>query len=607
METLVHSVSCPFSHASGVRGGQLARGTLPGNRLEAHMSRTYVQKGIPMTVMAGRQAIMEIFRTEGVRYIFGNPGTTELGFLDMLQDYPQIQYIVALHESIALGSAQMYANASGNTGVVNLHVAPGLGNALGGLYNALTGKMPLVVTAGQQDTRMLVREPILSHDLVAMAKPLTKWAVQLQHPEDIPIVVPRAFKVAQDPPRGPVFIALPSNVIDREADFDLPGPSLPYRRSRPDPEGIAAAAALLSTATTPAIICGDGVAASQAMEELVQVAEILAAPVWNTLLMGALNFPTSHPQFRGELPGETTAIRRALDDTDIVLTVGADLFDEVFYAPGSPFPPGCKLIHVDSSSWEIGKNYPVAVGLLADPKLALQELAEVVVPRMTDAVRQRAAQRREALARQKQQERQRQETRSRERWQHSPVAAPCLMEALRQSLPDNTVIYNESITAGTDLLRTLRLEQPGSLYGNHGGGIGQGLPGALGVKLAHPERPVVALVGDGSAMYTVQSFWTAAHHRIPVLYIILNNQSYRILKFNMNRYRRTLDIPGDRPYPFMDFTQPPLDFVDMAHGMGLAGVRLAHADDLQPAITAALAAGEPYVLEVMTEGRVPPQ
>ena len=227
-----------------------------------------------MTVMAGRQAIMEIFRSEGVHYIFGNPGTTELGFLDMLQDYPQLQYILCLHESIALGAAQMYANASGKTGVVNLHVAPGLGNALGTLYNATIGKMPLVVTAGQQDSRLLVREPILSYDLVSMARPLTKWAVQLQHVEDIPIIVRRAFKVAQDAPRGPVFIALPSNIIDQEAALQLPAPNPPYRRTRPDPAGLSAAAELLARAAQPVIICGDGVAAAQAQAELVQVAEV---------------------------------------------------------------------------------------------------------------------------------------------------------------------------------------------------------------------------------------------------------------------------------------------------------------------------------------------
>ena len=214
-----------------------------------------------MALMSGRQAIMEIFQAEGVQYIFGNPGTTELGFVDILQDYPQLQYIMCLHEGVAMGAAHMYANASGKTGVVNLHVAPGLGNALGMLYNATMGKMPLVVTAGQQDSRMLVREPLLSYDLVAMAQPLVKWAVQLQHVEEIPVIIPRAFKVAQDAPRGPVFIALPSNVIDQQADLHLPGPSTAYRRNRPDPAGIAAAAALLALARHPVIICGDGVAA----------------------------------------------------------------------------------------------------------------------------------------------------------------------------------------------------------------------------------------------------------------------------------------------------------------------------------------------------------
>ncbi len=497
-----------------------------------------------MTIMAGRQAIMEIFRMEGVEYIFGNPGTTELGFMDMLQDYPQLQYIVCLHESVALGAAQMYANASGKTGVVNLHVAPGLGNALGALYNAAVGKMPLVVTAGQQDSRMVVREPVLSYDLVSMAAPLAKWSVQLQHVEEIPVIFPRAFKVAQDAPRGPVFIALPGNVIDQEADLHLPGPTVPYRRNRPDPEG---------------------------------------------------------------LTGEYSAIRRVLGDADVVLAVGADLFDEVFYNEGPPLPDGCALIHLDHSPWEIGKNLPTTVGLLADPKLALQELAEVVVPQMAGAAQQAAEQRRTAMATRKQQERDRQAARAAAGANTSPIAPAQLMATLRDCLPANVVIYNESITAEADLTRTIPLELPNSLFGNHGGGIGQGLPGAIGVKLAQPERPVVALVGDGSAMYTIQSLWTAARYHLPILYIILSNRSYRLLKLNMNRYRRTLNIPAGRPYPFMDLTDPPLDFVEVAHGMGMAGKRITHAEEIEPAVQEALSLGTPYILEVMTEGRVPSQ
>jgi benzoylformate decarboxylase len=208
---------------------------------------------------------------------------------------------------------------------------------------------------------------------------------------------------------------------------------------------------------------------------------------------------------------------------------------------------------------------------------------------------------------QKQHERERQERRIQEHWDSTPIAPARLMAALRECLPTNTVLFNEAITATSDLLRTLPLEQPGSVFGNHGGGIGQGLPGALGVKLAYPDRPVVALVGDGSSMYSVQSFWTAAHHRIPVVYIILSNRTYRILKFNMNRYRRTLDIPPGRSYTHLDLTNPTLDFVEIAHGMGVAGQRITRPEEIQAAVTEALLLNEPYVLEVVTEGGVPAQ
>lgn len=561
-----------------------------------------------MAIMTGRKAIMETFRTEGVEFIFGNPGTTELGFLDMLQDYPQLQYIVCLQESIALSAAHMYANASGKTGVVNLHVAPGLGNALGSMYNALVGKMPLVVTAGQQDSRMVVREPILSYDLVSMARPLAKWSVQLQHVEEIPVILPRAFKIAQDTPRGPVFIALPNNVIEQEADLHLPGPSSAiYRRPRPDLEGLKAATALLAQARNPVIICGDGVAASHAQAELVEFAETLGAQVWGTVITGAQSFPNMHPQYRGELLAEYPVIRRALGDADVVLAIGAEVFDEVWYsADASPLPEGCKLIHIDTSQWAIGKNLMPHVGLLADPQQALRELQETVVPAMAGAPRQLAEQRRAAMAEQKRKERERQEQRIRDNWDKVPIAPVRLMAALRDSLPAHSMIYNEAITATGELSRTLSLEQ-GNLYGNHGGGIGQGMPGALGVQLAHPHRPVVALIGDGSAMYTVQSFWTAARHNIPVVYVILSNRSYRILKLNMNRYRRSVNIPAGRPYPFMDFSTPSLDFVEIAHGMGVAGARVDRPEAIAPAIAQALASKAPYVLEVVTEGSVPAQ
>ncbi len=557
-----------------------------------------------MTVMAGRKAIFDIFEREGVRYIFGNPGTTELGFMDMLADYPRLQYILALQEGSALGMAHSYSNASGKTGVVNLHVAPGLGNALGALYNAYVGKVPLVVTAGQQDTRMLVREPVLSHDLVGMARPLTKWAVQLHHAEEIPVILPRAFKVAQDPPRGPVFISLPSNVLEEEADFEPPGVSASYRRTRPDPDGVAAAADLLARAEHPVIICGDGVAVAQAQEDLVSIAETLGAPVWNTLFMGALSFPVSHPHFRGQLLGEYSVIRRLLNQADALLAVGANLFDEVFYTSGNPLPDGCALIQLDDSPWEIGKNISPAVGLLADPKSGLKELLEAIESIMDQTAREKAEVRRAAMAEQKQEEQARQKNRAEDAWDNKPISPARLMADLRTCLPDDAVIYNEAITASADLLRTLPFSKPGTLYGNHGGGIGQGMPGAVGVKLARPEQPVIALIGDGSAMYTIQSLWTAAHHGLHVIYIILSNQSYRILKYNMNRYRRSLKNPSSELFPAMDLTDPPLDFVKIAAGHGVPGKLVEDPADITPALEEALASDGPYLLEIRTESRV---
>jgi benzoylformate decarboxylase len=207
----------------------------------------------------------------------------------------------------------------------------------------------------------------------------------------------------------------------------------------------------------------------------------------------------------------------------------------------------------------------------------------------------------------KQQEHNRQAERAQRGWDATPIAPPRLMASLQECLPDDVVIFNEAITAETDLIRTIALQRPGSMFGNHGGGIGQGLPGAIGVKLANPDRPVVAVVGDGSAMYTIQSLWTVARYQLPILYIILSNRSYRILKLNMNRYRRMLDIPSGRPYPFMDLDEPALDFVEMAHGMGVPGKRVSQPDEIQPAVQEALASGASYVLEVMTEGRVPVQ
>jgi benzoylformate decarboxylase len=562
-----------------------------------------------MTIMSGRKAIMDLFQAEGVAHIFGNPGTTELPFIDILQDYPDMTYILALQEGVALGIAHMYAIASGKTGVANLHVAPGLGNATGALYNAAKGHAPLVVTVGQQDGRMAVREPVLSHDLVSMAKPLTKWAIEIRTPEEIPVIVPRAFKLAQDPPKGPVLLSLPTDVLEGEAEFPEVRIGGPYHRAtRPDPAGISAAVEILCQAENPMIICGDGVSASGALAEVAALADLIGAQVYDTMFTGDLNFPMSLPNYRGNLTADYQTIRPMLQSADAILTVGAEVFTEVFYTPGSPIPEGCRLIQLNCSSWEIGKNIPADVGLLADPKLALQDLTGALETAMDGDAKKKAGERRKTMAAQKEEEIVRHQKRAQSKWESVPISPARLMVGLKNCLPESTVFFNEGITASVDVTRALQPSAAGSYYSGAGGGIGQALPGAIGLKLANPDRPVVAIVGDGSAMYTIQSLWTAAHHKIPVIYVIISNQSYRILKYNMNRFRRVLKIePKTEPHPFMDLDDPPLNFVEIARGMGMAAKRVTRPDEIEHAAKEALEANVPYLLEVITEKKVPLQ
>jgi benzoylformate decarboxylase len=551
--------------------------------------------------MRGKQVFMESLIGHGVEVIFGNPGTTESPILDALLDYPQLKYVVALHEGVALGAASYYAQSAGRTAAVNLHVAPGLGNALGMLYNALKARSPVVVTAGQQDTRLRLRGPVLGHDLVAMAAPLTKWSVQVERADEFALIMHRALKVAADPPAGPVFVALPIDVLEQETDVEPFPPGRLYRASLPDPDGVRAAAELLLGSRRPAIVVGDDAAAATA--ELTALAEGLGAAVWCEGIRMHQALPSAHPSFRLGLGFDTVAIRKALDGVDVVLLVGGPFFEEVWYAPGSPLPAGAKAIQVESSPERLALNLPVSVGLVAHPRAALAALRTGVERQAGPAFREAAARRNDALRALKAQEAEAQRARATKRWDVAPISVPRAMAELEAALPPDAIVVDEAITAGPDLTRTVQFERPGDYLGAKGGGIGQALPGALGVKLAHPERPVVAVSGDGSAMYSIQALWTAAHHDLAVVFVILNNREYRILKHNMDTYRQRFGAKPDRGYPNMDLVSPDLGFVDLARGMGVEGVRVTTPAELRPALEKAIAARRPFLLDVSIEGR----
>ena len=557
--------------------------------------------------MRGKQVFMEGLIAHGVEYIFGNPGTTESPILDALLDYPQLRYIVALHEGVALGAASYYAQTSGKVAVVNVHVAPGLGNSLGMLYNAFKARAPLVVTAGQQDTRLRLRGPVLGHDLVTMAAPLTKWSVQVERADEFALIMHRALKIATDPPAGPVFVALPIDVLEQETDLAPFVPGRLYRAPEPDPAGVQAAAELLRSARRPAIVVGDD--AVSAAAEVAALAEQLGAAVWCEGIRAHQVMPTSHPNFRLGLPFDAVAIRAALDGADVVLLVGGPFFEEVWYAPGSPLPPGAAAIQVESAPERLAHNLPVSVGLVSHPRAALAAL-RVAIERNernargeSRAFRDAATQRNAALRALKAQDAQAQRARAAKRWDHAPISVPRLMVEIEAALPPDAIVVDESITASIELARTVQFERAGDYVGARGGGIGQALPGALGVKLAHPDRPVVALSGDGSAMYSIQALWTAAHHDLAVVFVILNNREYRILKHNMDTYRQSFGVKPDRAYPNMDLVAPDLGFVDLARGMGVEAMRVATPGELRPALEKALGAGRPFLLDVAIEGR----
>ncbi|HJQ59082.1 MAG TPA: thiamine pyrophosphate-binding protein [Vineibacter sp.] len=553
--------------------------------------------------MRGRHVFMQSLVQHGVRHIFGNPGTTESPLIDSLPEYPQIDYIVALHEGVALGAASFYAQATGRTGVVNLHVAPGLGNALGMLYSALKAGSPLVVTAGQQDTRMRLREPLLGHDLAAMAAPVTKWSVQAERADELAPLLRRAFKIANDPPAGPVFVSLPIDVLSQETDVAPTGPGTLYRSARPDPDGVAEIVSLLLASRSPAIVAGDEVGRAGAHQILVSLAERVGAPVWAEGLRHHLSFPSQHPHARGAVPFDAAAIRTALDGSDLVLLAGGPFFEEVWFAAGNPFPDGAAVVQLEESQQRLAFNYAPTAGLVGQMAATLRALDDGIRAGADDGYRAAAARRCAALRERADSETQAYRARAEKAWGRVPISMARAMAEIRAALPANAVVVDEAITANIDLARTFDFKAPGDYYSGRGGGIGQGLAGALGAKLGHPDRPVVAISGDGSAMYSIQALWTAAHHQLAIVFVILANREYRVLKHNLDTYRQRFGELVNHPYPHMDLTKPELGFVDIARGLGVSGATVTKPDELRVAIERAFAAGGPQLVEVVIEGK----
>jgi benzoylformate decarboxylase len=556
--------------------------------------------------MRGSQVFMDSLVAHGVDCIFGNPGTTESPLLDGLVDYPQIEYYVALHEAVAVCAASFYAKASNRNAVANLHVAPGLGNAIGMMYGALKANSPLIVTAGQQDTRMRLRDPLLSHDLVAMAAPVTKWSAEPQNADEMAPLMRRAFKIANDPPAGPVFVSLPIDVMEQETEIPAQGSGELYPRPAAAAEVIEKLVDLVLSSKDPAIVAGDDIAVSGAHQALTDLAEQTGASVYLEGLRSQVSIANRHPHLRSWVGFEAGTIRQILSGHDLVMLIGGPFFEEVWFDAVSAVPEDTVAIQIEESPERLAYNFPLALGVVGQLGETLT-LLNSILRKSADAefraasesrsrrLREQAAARREAL-----------DARLQALWDTTPMSPARAVHEIGSALPEDAVVVDESVTAVLDVAQSFRLEQPGDYYAGRGGGIGQGIAGALGVKVAHPDRPVVALSGDGSAMYSVQALWTAAHHQLDILFVILSNREYRVLKHNLDNYRQRFDARSDRPYPHMDLSHPVLGFAEMARGMGVQARLVSKPEELHQAVRDALSVQGPYLLDVVVSGKVSP-
>lgn len=553
--------------------------------------------------MRGGQVFIESLVAHDVECIFGNPGTTENSVLDRLVDAPQISYYVALHESIAVCAANFYAQASGRTPVVNLHVAPGLGNGIGMLYGALKARSPMVVTAGQQDTRMRLREPILGHDLVAIATPVTKWAAEPRTADEVGPVLRRAFKLAAEPPRGPVFVALPVDVMEQHTEMNASTSGNLNHLSLADPEAIEQLAAWFATSTSPAIIAGDDVVTEGAYDALISIAERVGAAVWTQGLRTRMSFPNNHPNGRGGLPFETSGIARALAGHDLIVLMGGPFFEELWFDDAPAIPNTARVAHMESDHGRLALNHPVDLGLVGNLRATLDRLNRVLEETIDETFAAVAQERSASLGANQLAAREAAAERLERQGDAMPMSPSRALQEISQALPANTIVVDESITASNDVATRFDYRGPDDYFGCAGGGIGQGIAGALGVQVAQPHRRVLCISGDGSAMYSIQALWTAAHHQLPIVFVILSNREYRILKHNMDTYRQRFDAMSNRPYPHMDLAGPTLGFCDMAAGMGVAAERLTRPDEIPQAVTRAFEHNAPYLLDIEISGK----
>jgi len=549
--------------------------------------------------ITGRSAFLALLKDEGITHLFGNPGTTELPIMHALKDHPDLTYVMAMQESLVVAIADGFSRASGRLVACNVHVAPGLGNALGSLFNAKFTGTPMILTAGQQEQGHGLMEPVLYGPLVQMAEPLVKWAVEVTRLEDLPRIVRRAAKIATTPPTGPVFISLPGDILNSEAGIDLGRSTRIDTRVRPSDEALQALTQRILKAQRPVIIAGDEIVKSDALNEAATLAETLGAPAYQCSTPYGAHFLSESPCFMGALSRLQKQVREVLSPYDLMIVLGADPLRMSVYSEVDPMPDGMSIVQIGLVDWDLAKNYGAEIALKADVKETLRALVPPLKAAGGAALEARAKQGIAALASKNWTAKRRvvieQIAKAKDK---SPIDPDYLTLQIAEAMPDNAILVDEGLTSGRQLL-SLRPHR--DRYGYHAlasGGIGWGVPASVGVSLANPARPVVCFSGDGSAMYSIQALWTAAHHKLPLSVVIANNGGYRIIK------QRLLAFHGDDHYVGMDFVDPPVDFSGLAKSLGLEAIRISDPAKLKPTLSDAFSRPGAKLIEVMLSNAV---
>jgi benzoylformate decarboxylase len=553
----------------------------------------------PSNRISGRSAFIELLKAEGVTQMFGNPGTTELPIMHALTDHPEMGYVLGLQEAIVVGMADGYARASGRLAACNVHVAPGLGNAIGALYTAHVSGTPLIVTAGQQEQGHGLMEPLLYAPLVPIAAPVVKWATEVTRLADLPRIIHRAAKVALTPPTGPVFISLPGDILNAFEALELGAPTRVDAASRPSDAALRRLADRLLAAERPVMLAGSEIVTSDAFAEAARFAETLGAPVYQQTVVSGAHFPSEHPLFLGQLSRDQARVRELLSPYDLLVCIGADVLQMSVWNEVEPLPPGLTIVQIGLRDWEMGKNYPAELAVRADVKVTLDALTPLLDEQGGASRQQRAeATAAELAERNWSAKRAQQQRAAAARAGAQPIDPDWLMMAICERLPADAIVVDEGLTTARSLNALFPFRDRYSYFGNISGGIGWGIAAAVGVQLAQPGRPVVAIVGDGSAMYSIQALWSAANQKLPVIFVLCDNGGYLIIKQRLKAFH------GNDTFIGMDFKDPAIDLAGLARSLGVRAQRIETGAAFETALEEALAGAEPVLLNVVVDGTV---